>query len=161
MINRGNHKSDIFREEEDYRMFLKLLEKAQKQYTFFIISYCLMTNHVHLQIETSTFPIWDITKYLFCTYSHYFNRKYDEFGHLFQGRYNSEIIDDDAYYLETSRYIHLNPVKAHIVTKPIDYPWSSYSAYMGASKCSLVSEGKILEYFSKNSRSYKEFVEAR
>lgn len=142
-------------------MFLYILGKTMKLYHFSIISYCLMTNHVHMQIETTSFPIWDIAKHLFSSYSHYFNRKYNEFGHLFQGRYNSEIIDNDAYYLETSRYIHLNPVNAYIVSNPVDYPWSSYGVYLGTAKSNIVSACKILDYFSNNILSYKEFVETK
>jgi hypothetical protein len=119
-----------------------------------------MTNHIHLQVETTTYPIWDITKYLFGVYTQYYNKKYNETGHLFQGRYNSEIIENDAYYLEISRYIHLNPVKANIVSTPIEYPWSSYSIYMGSREYYLVSNEKILDYFAnKSTQSYKEFIE--
>jgi len=90
----------------------------------------------------------------------YFNEKYDLTGHLFQGRYYSEIIDTESYLLQTSKYIHLNPVKAGIVEKPIQYPWSSYGVFMGLYKNDLVDENAILCLFQNGSRDlYREYVE--
>lgn len=159
-MNRGNHRDDIFKEEEDYSIFLKLLEKVQKQYPFLLISYCLMTNHIHLQIETLATPLWQIMRNLLLNYTRYYNEKYNTIGHLFQGRYSCEIIENDAYMLQTSRYIHLNPVKARMVANPVEYPWSSYDVYMGKRKYDSLSTYKILDYFDDGSRQlYKEFVE--
>ena len=69
----------------------------------------LMTNHIHLQLETKDVEIWHIMRNINLLYTKYFNNKYNFVGHLFQGRYKSEIIENDTYNLETSRYIHLNP----------------------------------------------------
>jgi len=89
-----------------------------------------------------------------------FNKKYNLVGHLLQGRYHAEIMEDDAYTLQTSRYIHLNPVKAKMVNNPVDYRWSSYDVYMGIRVSELLSEEKILRYFLNSSRElYKEYVE--
>ena len=81
-------------------------------------------------------------------------------GHLFQGRYRAEIIENDAYTLQTSRYIHLNPVKAKMVTLPQEYPWSSYRYYLGLEQMHIIDEAFILNYFKTNPiRAYKDFVE--
>ena len=93
-----------------------------------------MSNHVHLQIATDDIEIWTIMRAINWSYSNYFNTKYDKVGHLFQNRYHSEIIEKESYLLQTSKYIHLNPVKAGIVDQPIKYPWSSYGVYMGVYK---------------------------
>ena len=102
-------------------------------------------------------------QYILTNYSNYYNTKYGYIGHLFQGRYQGEIIDNDAYMLQTSRYIHLNPVKAKIVEKPAEYKWSSYCVFIGKSLYDLVSEYKILDYFAGDKRSkikhYKDYVE--
>jgi putative transposase len=91
----------------------------------------------------------------------YFNNKYNFIGHLFQGRYKAEIIEKDAYNLQTSRYIHLNPVKASMVELPEEYQWSSYDIYMGQRQSDLVTDEKILSYFKENSRKlYREYVES-
>lgn len=162
IMNRGNRRSDIFRDEEDYQVYLTFLDEAMKRYSFIIYSYCLMTNHVHLQIETKDIEIWKIMRFINLSYTKYFNNKYNLIGHLFQGRYKAEVIENDAYNLQTSRYIHLNPVKALIVQAPIEYKWSSYDIYMGKRKMELVKDEKILGYFKENRRElYKEYVESK
>lgn len=118
-----------------------------------------MSNHVHLQIATNDIEIWTIMRGINWRYSNYFNAKYEKVGHLFQNRYHSELIEDEAYLLQTSKYIHLNPVKAGIVDQPIKYPWSSYGVYMGVYKNSLIHEDDTLAYFQYDRRLYKNFVE--
>lgn len=160
VMNRGNRRTIIFQEDEDYQFFLYLLEKTQVLYPFLLISYCLMTNHIHLQIQTIDDSLSKIMHYLLSLYAKYYNTKYNHVGHLFQGRYKAELIEDDAYMLQTSRYIHLNPLKAKMVEKPEDYPWSSYIIFLGEENYDLVSDNIILDFFSDNKRqSYKEYVE--
>jgi putative transposase len=89
-----------------------------------------MTNHVRLQIKTKDKHIWYLMGQINKSYSRNLNDKYNYVGHLFQSRYNAEIIEKDEYVLEASRYIHLNPVRAKIVEKPEDYKWSSYSTIL-------------------------------
>ena len=79
-----------------------------------------------------------------------------------RGNHRADILrdEDDAYTLQTSRYIHLNPVKAKMVNNPVDYRWSSYDVYMGLRVSELISEEKILRYFLDSSRElYREYVE--
>ena len=95
----------------------------------------------------------------------YYNKKYDKVGHLFQGRYYSDIISSDSHLLQTSKYIHLNPVKAGIVKKPIQYPWSSYGIFMGVIKNNLVAEDNILNIFQDSNKNvnrelYRIYVES-
>lgn len=162
IMNRGNRRSDIFKDEEDYQVYQTILQQTMERYEFYLYAYCLMTNHIHMQIETKDVEIWKIMRYINLAYTKYFNNKYNFIGHLFQGRYKSEIIDSDAYNLQTSRYIHLNPVNAKMVDHPIDYKWSSYRVYMGTIKNEIVSDKKILSYFKNNSRQlYKEYVESK
>jgi putative transposase len=157
---RGNHRNDIFRDEEDYQIYLILISQAIERYGFVLYAYCLMTNHVHLQFETGNSEIWFIMKYINMLYTQYFNEKYKLVGHLFQGRYAAEIISDDAYILQTSRYIHLNPVKARMAVTPSDYKWSSYRVFLGICSSTMVTEQKILRYFEQESRAlYQAFVE--
>lgn len=161
VVARGNRKEDIFRQIEDYRVYMKFLKKVKEKHPFKLYSYCLMRNHIHLQIATIESEIWKIMKGIHWMYSMYFNGKYDLSGHLFQGRYYSELIDTESYLLQTSKYIHLNPVKAGIVEKPIQYPWSSYGVFMGVKKNELVDEESILRLFKNSSRKlYREFVES-
>ncbi|NMA87164.1 MAG: transposase [Tissierellia bacterium] len=162
ITNRGNRRSDIFRDEEDYQVYLTILEQTMDKYPYILYSYCLMTNHVHLQLETKDVEIWHIMRNINLLYTKYFNNKHKLVGHLFQGRYKSELIENDNYNLETSRYIHLNPVRANMKKTPIEYLWSSYDIYMGHRESDLVDENKILSYFKNNSRElYKEYVESK
>ncbi|WP_042316293.1 transposase [Desulfofarcimen acetoxidans] len=157
---RGNHRHNIFRDEEDYQSYLLILAWAKKSYRFLLHSYCLMSNHVHLHLETSDMDISKIMKLINMQYAVSFNKKYNFVGHLFQGRFRDELIKTDNYQLEISRYIHLNPVDAHIVEHPLDYPWSSYSVYMGVETDPLVTTEKILAYFPNSDASlYKKYVE--
>lgn len=95
-------------------------------------------------------------------YAKYFNNKYNYTGHLFQERYGSEIINSDRYMLETSRYIHLNTVRANMVKKPEEYECSSYCMYIGKRKERIINSENILAYFKKeNCRElYKIYMES-
>lgn len=159
---RGNHRNDIFRDGEDYQVYLTILEKAKEDLGFEVYSYCLMTNHVHLLIGTNESSIGNIMKKINMLYSIYFNKKYNLIGHLFQGRYRAELIEEDNYILEASRYIHLNPVRANMVDMPEDYEWSSYAMYIGLTKEKLINSEKVLSYFKKENERhlYKLFVES-
>lgn len=162
IMTRGNRRSDVFKDEEDYQTYLTILRQTMEKYTYNLYTYCLMTNHIHLQIETADTEIWKIMGYINSNYTKYFNNKYNVVGHLFQGRYRSELIESDAYNLQTSRYIHLNPVKASMVDVPLEYKWSSYGVYMGQVKNEIVTDEKILSYFKDNSRQlYKNYVESK
>jgi len=157
---RGNHRHEIYRDEEDRQVYITILLEAKENYQFRLLSYCQMTNHVHLQIETSTIEISQIMKRINMMYTLYFNKKYNFVGHLFQGRYRSELIETDPYNLETSRYIHLNPVRAGMVQAPQDYKWSSYQNYLTNKEDNLVCVQKILGYFKdSNPLLYKKYVE--
>ena len=159
--SRGNRRSDIFKEKEDYLVYLENLKEALEYYenSYELISYTLMTNHVHLQIKTKDKHIWYLMSRINKSYARNFNNKYNYVGHLFQSRYNAEIIEKDAYVLEASRYIHLNPVRANMVEKPEDYCWSSYSMYIGKEKEKLINSESILSYFKGSRDLYKQYVE--
>ncbi len=129
-------------------MYLNLIGVAKRRYGFHLYEYCLMTNHVHLHIQTISTEIWTIMHCINTGYSKYFNSKYDVVGHLFQGRYKAELIKDDSHNLHTSRYIHLNPVKANLVNDPAEYAWSSYRTYLGMEDNWLIDPSFILDYFS-------------
>lgn len=158
---RGNYRNDIFKDEEDFLVYLTFVEEAKNEYSFMLITYCLMTNHVHLQIKTKETDTGKIMKKINQSYAIYFNNKYNYIGHLFQGRNFAELIENDEQMLSTSRYIHLNPVKAKMVTKPTDYEWSSYSMYIGEKNEKNIDSRITLYRFKEESRKlYKEYVES-
>jgi hypothetical protein len=122
-----------------------------------------MPNHYHLLLETPRANLQRILHHLNTSYTNYFNKKMERVGHLFQGRYRAILVEKDAYALELSRYIHLNPVRAHLVKEPSQYPWSSYLPYVEEEKRWGWLERKfILGQLSSNEREarrrYQVFV---
>ncbi len=130
VINRGLERRDIFKNNKDYEYFLLLLNKLSLKYNLIVHSYCLMTNHYHLYLETPNGNLSKIMRQLDGIYTQAFNHKYNRVGPLMQGRYKAVLIDKDSYSLELSRYIHLNPVRAKMVDSPEKYQWSSYGAFI-------------------------------
>lgn len=160
IICRGNYQQDIFVDNGDRLSYLSILKEVKKDFPYILHSYCLMTNHVHLQIETGDVNIGQVMKRINMLYAIYFNKKYDFTGHLFQDRYRSELIETEPYHLDVSRYIHLNPVRANLVARPELYQWSSYKAYIGEQEDQLISTEKTLDCFSPpRARHYRDFVE--
>ncbi|MFB3163829.1 transposase [Neobacillus sp. 179-J 1A1 HS] len=160
ITSRGNRRSAIFYDDFDREVYLQFLEEARHYFPFHLHSYCLMTNHIHLQIETIQHHPKDMMKMLNSRYAMYFNKRYHLVGHVFQGRYGSKLINSSDYLLEVSRYIHLNPVEAKMVKSPKDFLWSSYTAYISESADPLITTTKILSYFSEPQKeNYLKFVE--
>lgn len=155
ITNRGNRKEIIFREEYDFYVYIAILKNTLKfyeEYNYKVVAYCLMTNHVHLLIKTEKQDPSTFMRRLNSMYAKYFNDKYEYEGHLFQGRYYSNIITSIIEMLEVSRYIHLNPVKAKIVRMPQEYKWSSYNKTIGSENDRVIKElnifdGEILDLF--------------
>lgn len=161
---RGNRRATLFYDDADRLMYLSLLEELRAIYPFYLHSFCLMTNHIHLQIETiDTHPQF-IMKYLNSNYAIYFNKRYNFSGHVFQGRYGAKLIDSIDYFLKVSKYIHLNPVEAKITTKPELYPWSSYLYYVKPRENPYVTitTTRTLSYFTPPTHEkYREYVERK
>jgi putative transposase len=157
---RGNRKEDIFLQPVDRQKYLFYLQDTQSNYPFTLHAYCLMSNHLHLLVETSQIPIHQIFRILHTRYAIYFNRKYDLVGHLFQGRYGASKIDTSAYFISASRYIHRNPLEANLTSTPENYPWSSYASYVTSQPNPYISKARTLAYFpTPSERYYREYVE--
>ena len=158
VYNRGNHKHNIFLEEEDYLNYLKRLREYKEKYNISIICYCLMPNHFHLLLrQDSEIPLYKFMHALHTYYSIYFNRKYDKVGHLLQGKYKQKEVNEDRYLLQLSSYIHLNPIMDKLVEKLEDYRWSSYSDYIELREGTLCDKELVL--FGKSSEEYKKITE--
>jgi len=131
---RGNERKTIFKATEHYEKFIGYLESATERYGAKVHCFCLMPNHYHLLLGTPRGNLHTILHHLNTSYTNYFNAKTRRAGHLFQGRYHAILVEKDRYALELSRYIHLNPVRAHLVSDPSRYHWSSCSVYVGSGK---------------------------
>ncbi len=164
VMHRGNYGSAIFKSTRDREKLFEYFAKAVERYKLKIHTYCLMTNHYHLLIETPVPNLSKAIKWINGSYAMYFNRKRELSGHLFQGRYKALLIDADEYLKHLSRYIHLNPVRAAMVESPKDYPWSSYPYFSGYKKSPEWLETQwMLSLFGSNLKkskyAYRKFVE--
>ena len=161
---RGIRKENIFYSDKDKKVFLDKINETFEKYSFTCYAYCLMDNHYHLFIQTPIANISEGMHYLNTSYANWFKAKYKLAGPIFQGRYKSILIDADSYALTLSAYIHLNPLRAGMVKKLEDYPFSSFLDYIGTKKPAVrrLDTSLILSRFSDNTQQaqkmYKQFV---
>ncbi len=137
---RGVNRDAIFLEEEDGARFLHALAQTRELSGCRVLAYCLMPNHVHLVLRTAGEPIGTVMKRLGVRYAGWFNRKYGRVGHVFQDRFRSEPVEDDAYLVSLIRYVWANPVEAGLAPSAEEYRWSS-RRLLGQS--SLVDEAEL------------------
>lgn len=138
VMMRGINRQNIFEDAEDYSRFIELLyqmvypvddnrKMLPPRCVFY--AYCLMTNHVHLLIRETSEGLSSVIKRIGVSYAQYYNKKYLHFGHLFQDRFRSEPVNDNAYFFTLLQYIHQNPVAAGITKDVASYQWSSWVEY--------------------------------
>jgi putative transposase len=135
VINRGDRREPIFKDDTDRKRFLDTLAETCAKTGWQVHALCLMANHFHLVIETPQANLVAGMKWFLGTYTSRFNRRHKLFGHLFSGRYKALVVDDsgNGYLRTVCDYVHLNPVRARLLTgeQPLsDYVWSSYPAYL-------------------------------
>jgi len=159
ILSRGVAREETFLQEEDYLAFLEILGQIVRKDVLIVHAFSLLPNHIHILGET---PRADLSKWmqiLFGRYAGLFNDRHNRVGHLWQDRYKALLVDDGEYFLNCSRYIHLNPVRAKLATAS-EYPWSSYGCYFGF-PCPVdwVFPGKTMSHFS-GVEEYRAFVES-
>lgn len=159
VMMRGNNREKIFTNKDYKSYFIELLTNSKKEFPVEIAAYCIMDNHVHIVISGEIYDLSKVMKGINIKYAIKFNKEADRIGHVFQDRYKSEVIANDTYLLCVVRYVHNNPVKAKIVKKPEDYPWSSYREYFGC-KPKVVNQKQIdfiMAFFSNKIDLLKSF----
>ena len=193
VYNRGVEKRTIFEDEMDYKVFLnylkeylspeidkeKMIKKISFKDTVFkgvprtpnnyhdkieLLAYCLMPNHFHLLIKQNIKSgMKEFIHSLLLRYSAYFNKKYERVGPLFQGRYKAVSVENEAYLLHLSRYIHMNPLE---INNDLSQAYSSYADYIGLRNTLWLNPRTILSYFNngwskdfKKVSTYKNFIE--
>lgn len=129
VLSRGNQLQAIFLSDQDRRTFLESLARLSERFEVDIIAYVLMDNHYHLLIRTNRANLSKAMQWLGTTYTTIFNLRHSRSGHLFQGRFKSILVENESYLLQLSCYIHRNPLRAGLVQRLADYPWSSYPVY--------------------------------
>jgi len=163
LLSRGNEGSAIYMDDADRTVFLDAAGEMSERYDIDIFAYVLMDNHYHLLVRTRQANLKKAMQWFGTTYTQRFNRRHFRSGHLFQGRYKSIIIQNDAYLLQLSCYIHRNPLRAGIARRLTGYRWSSYNAYAyGRKTPEWLSTDLILDQFAgaqDRHRSYREKVQ--
>ena len=166
IILRGANRQEIFHDDEDRARFLEILERYKKQTEIKIYGWCLMGNHIHLLFGEGNEELSNTMKRIGVSYASFYNQKYKTVGHLFQDRFKSETVDNDAYLLTVIRYIHQNPAKAGLINQLTDWKWSSCLGYYGGKTYppKLLDDELILSIFSEERASaiagFKKFNEA-
>lgn len=156
IINRGVERRSIFLKNDDYNYFLDLLLLIREKYKLIIHSYCLMKNHYHILLETKEENLSQAIQYLNNKYAKYFNKTYKRVGHLWQGRFHSYALYDDAHFWIVTKYIERNPIKANIIHDISTYIYQSYYQ--------LQNEGKYLDLlvgskiYDMTIREYNDYV---
>jgi putative transposase len=167
VMNRGRRGEKIFQDKADFIIFIELLEELNEVFNINVASYCLMTNHYHILLQTPDANLSRSMRHLNGVYTQKYNKRHNYDGPLFRGRYKSIVVDSDSYALELVRYIHRNPLEAGIVDNINKYQWSSHKAYLkaylsSAEKWKWLYKDYILKLFSKSKpesiRLYKQFV---
>lgn len=163
VVARGNNREDVFRDDVDRSLYLDLLARAKDSMGVRLLAYVLMSNHVHLVLQTLSPNIAGTIHRIHGRYAVRFNRRHGRSGHLFGSRYDSTPVQEDRHLLEVTRYVHLNPVRAGLVRHPLDYPWSSYREYVEPdARTRLVDPASVLEVLAhdltKSRAAYREFV---
>lgn len=171
---RGVERRPIFRDTADKERFVARLGEGVEEFGVRLYLFVLMSNHVHLVVETPKANLSAFMHNLQTAYTVYYNRRHRRAGHLMQGRYAAVLVQGDSYLLKLSRYIHLNPVFVGEVRRQglgvrvrclRDYPWSSYRGYVGEGKpYEFVDEAPVLALSEapekKRRGAYRRFVEA-
>jgi REP element-mobilizing transposase RayT len=165
IIIRGIERKNIFRNDADRKNFTARLSTIVSQTQTTCYAWALIPNHVHLLLGTGATPIATVMRRLLTGYAVSFNLKYKRHGQLFQNRYKSILCQEDRYLKELVRYIHLNPLRANLVSnlKALDrYRWCGHSAIMGKTLCEWQNTDYILKLFgnkiSSARRNYRFFV---
>ena len=160
VFNRGINKQPIFLVNADYQFFLKKLAELKNKYDHSIYAFCLLPNHFHISLQTRKTSISKIISSLATSYSMYFNRTYSHFGSVFQSRFKSILIENDAYFIKLSRYIYLNPVRVGLVKDPVLYPFSSLREALGKEPLFYLDKDivRLIGETKGSQKEYEEFI---
>jgi REP element-mobilizing transposase RayT len=159
---RGNHQQAIFRRPADRTGLNTIVADVLQRFDARLHAYCWMTNHIHLLIQVANEPLGRLIQRIAGGYARWFQSLLPTTGHLFERRYHALIVDADSYLLELIRYIHLNPVRAHMAADPAAYLWSSHQVYLGLRQDEWVTTDFALRMFHMETgrarSSYRDFI---
>ncbi|MEZ4484691.1 MAG: transposase [Syntrophotaleaceae bacterium] len=149
-MNRGRRGENVFADRDDYETFIALLQETSTMFDLRVSAFCLMSNHYHLLVQTPSGSLSRAMRHINGVYTQRFNRRRNIDGQLFRGRYKSVLVQEDRHLLELLRYIHRNPVTAHMCKAVDDYLWTSHQGYVSSvKKWDWLHKGALLDRFSK------------
>ncbi|MFQ5859043.1 MAG: transposase [Anaerolineae bacterium] len=159
LYNRGVGRQSIFLEPGNYEFALRRIKKYAREFDIAVVAYCLMPNHYHLLVrQDADEPAGRLTQLVFNSYTKAFNKQQGRSGTLFEGRYKSIHVDRDEYLLHLCRYIHANPVKAGLVARLDEWPYSNYLEWIGVRNGTLIDRAFVREFFPEP-HGYVKFVQ--
>lgn len=160
-MDRGVDGRSIFADDRDRIYFLESLERIIRESGARVLAYCLMGNHFHLLVQVGNISHSSIMHRLLTGYACTFNVRQDRVGHLFQGRHRAIICANEAYLAALIRYIHQNPVRAGLVSKARDWPWSSARLQPDAGEDDVIKDfNPWLEASKEEILDLKRFLQA-
>ncbi|MDP2643301.1 MAG: transposase [Desulfobacterales bacterium] len=162
VLSRGNERKNIFHDDRDRQTFIDAIGEMADNYDVDIFAYVLMSNHYHILLRTNQANLSKSMQWLALTYTLRFNNRHFRSGHLFQGRFKSIIVQNDAYLMRLSCYIHRNPLRAGIIARLTEYPWSSYKTYAYGDKAHdwLLTKPILSQFKAKDKyKAYREKVQ--
>jgi len=155
-LNRGNERRGIFRDAQDGEGFLTRLGRCSQRFSLGVYAYVLMGNHYHLLVRTREANLSAAIQWLGVSYSTWHNARHERRGHLFQGRFKSFLVAEDAYLYRLLLYVHRNPLRAHLVERLADYPWSRYRALAyGRGGPSWFDRQRVYEQFDLDGKRFR------
>ncbi len=158
IIMRGNNRNTLFHSTGEYYRFCQLMEEGLNHFDHSLVTYCLMTNHVHMVVKAGPTSLSAVYHDLGFRYARFYHHVHKSSGHVFQDRFKSIPVENASHMRTLIRYIHLNPVKAGIVERPQEYRWSSHSAYLGDEEIPCLSPKIGLEYFNFDKNMFQKYV---
>ncbi len=166
VIVRGIEKRRIVNDVADRKNFVTRVGELSAETKTSIYAWALMTNHAHMLVRSSEIGLCTFMRRLLTGYAISYNRRHRRWGHLFQNRYKSIVCDEDAYFTELVRYIHLNPLRAKLVkslTQLDRYRWSGHGVIMGKIEYNWQNRDDVLKWFGKKEgeakNAYRNYVE--
>lgn len=161
ITQRGNYQQDTFIDDTDRKRYLSLVEEYSKKHGVSLLSYCLMSNHVHyIAIPEEKDSLARAFKTAHMRYSQYFNKKVGIFGHLWQGRFYSCVLDE-LYLMNTARYIERNPIRGGLAKKPWDWRWSSAVSHINNGKEGIVKLGDLFSIIDMNYEKWRLYIDEK